>query len=124
MTIGGTEEGQRHFPRIKNVLLVEISRFDEKGFRADMATGRTLDISYGGLRLELYHPLPLRSIVVLTLALGEGLVQIKGKVVYLEKLEDNRCAMGIQFTDVAPRSRRMLDEHVDKVMVTGSPRPM
>ena len=118
MTMTGANGSHRHFPRIKNILLVEISRFDEKGFRADMATGRTLDISYGGLRLELSHPLPLRSVVVLTLALGAGLVQVKGKVVYLEQLDGSLCAMGIQFTDVAPRSRRLLDEHVDQAMVT------
>jgi len=114
---------QRHFPRIKNVLLVEISSFDEKGFRADLATGRTLDISYGGLRLELFHPLPLRSIVVLTLALSKGLVQVKGKVVYLEKIDGSRCAMGIQFTNVAPKSRRLLDEHVDNAMVISAQHP-
>lgn len=119
----GNGGSQRHFPRIKNVLLVEISRFDEKGFRADLATGRTLDISYGGLRLELYHPLPLRSIVVLTLALGEALIKVKGKVIYLEKLEDSRCAMGIQFTEVAPRSRRMLDEHVGRAMAVTAQQP-
>ncbi len=107
---------QRHFPRIRNVLLVEISRFDEQGFRADLATGRTLDLSYGGLRLELNHPLPLRSVVALTLALGESLVQVRGKVVYLQQVEGNRCAMGIQFTEVAPRSRRMLDAYVEKIM--------
>ncbi len=116
MRIGGADGNQRDFPRIKNLLLVEINQFDEKGFRADLATGRTLDISYGGLRLELNHPLPLRSIVVLTLALGEGLIQVKGKVVYLEQINSTRCAMGIQFIDVAPRSRRMLDEHVDRAM--------
>ncbi len=119
----GQEQSHRHFPRIKNILLVEINQFDEKGFRADLATGRTLDISYGGLRLELNHPLPLRSIVVLTLALGKGLVQIKGKVVYLEKINDRRCAMGIQFTDVAPKSRRLLDEHVDKAMLEDAQHP-
>lgn len=116
----GQEESHRHFPRIKNMLLVEINQFDDKGLRTDMATGRTLDISYGGLRLELNHPLPIRSIVVLTLALNKGLVQIKGKVVYLDQLDDRSCAMGIQFTDVAPKSRRLLDEHVDKEMMLES----
>ena len=118
-------DGSRHFPRIQNILLVEIARFDEKGFRADMATGRTLDISYGGLRLELDHPLPLRSVVVLTLALGKGLAQVKGTVVYLEQLDDRRCAMGIQFTDVPFKSRRLLDEHVDQAMLTrqSGPKP-
>ncbi len=121
--MNATEEEHRDFPRIKNLLLVEISQFDEKGFRADMATGRTLDISYGGLRLELYHPLPLRSVVVLTLALGTGLVQVKGNVVYLEQIDGRRCAMGIQFVDVAPRSRRLLDEHVDKAMLESARPP-
>lgn len=107
---------QRDFPRVKDLHLVEISRFDERGFRADMATGRTLDISYGGLRLELYHPLPLRSVVALTLALDEDLVYVKGKVVYLEKLERERCAMGIQFTKLSRRSKKLLDEYVDKAL--------
>ncbi len=116
------ESVQRHFPRIRNVLLVEISRFDERGFRADMAHGRTLDLSYGGLRLELNHPLPLRSVVALTLALGEGLVQVKGKVVYLQQIEGDRCAMGIQFTDLASRSRRLLDAYVEKIMAINADR--
>ncbi len=120
--MNGSDGRHRHFPRIRNVLLVEISQFDERGFRADMATGRTLDISYGGLRLELNHPLPLRSTVALTLALGEGLVQVQGKVVYLQQVEGDRCAMGIQFTDVAPRSRRMLDDYVEKIMAINADR--
>ncbi len=115
-----TYSRQRDFPRVRNLLLAEISRLDEQGVRADLATGRTLDISYGGLRLELPVPLPVRSEVVLTLALGERLVRIKGKTVYLQKVDGDRCAMGVQFTDVAPRARRLLDEHVDKVMVTSA----
>ncbi len=118
----GQGGSQRHFPRIRNVLLVEISRFDERGFRADMAHGRTLDLSYGGLRLELDHPLPLRSIVALTLALGENLVQIQGKVVYLQQIEGSRCAMGVQFTEVAPRSRQTLDSYVEKIMAINADR--
>jgi c-di-GMP-binding flagellar brake protein YcgR len=111
---------QRDFPRVRNLLLAEISRFDEQGVRADLATGRTLDISYGGLRLELAAPLPVPSNVVLTLAIGDRLVRIRGKTVYLQRMEDDRCAMGVQFTDVAPRARRLLDEHVDRVMVTSA----
>ncbi len=121
--MNGPDDSHRHFPRIKNVLLVEISNFDERGFRADLATGRTLDISYGGLRLELNHPLPLRSIVVLTLALGDGLAQVKGKVVYLEQVDDHLCAMGIQFIEVPRKSRQLLDEHVDKAMMEDTHHP-
>ena len=117
-----SKSNQRHFPRVRQLHLVEISRFDEAGFRADIATGRTLDLSYGGLRLELDHPLPLRSVVTLTLALEKGMVQVHGRVVYLEQLETTRCAMGIQFTKVAPRSRRMLDEFVSRAIAIAESR--
>jgi len=63
-------DDRRNHPRIEKCQLVQVSRFDEEGFRADLATGRTLNISRGGLRLELVHPLPLRSEVSLSLALG------------------------------------------------------
>ena len=103
---------ERHHPRIENLNLVQISRFNEEGFRADLATGRTLDISRGGIRLELYHPLPLRTVVSLTVALGDTLVDVQGKVVYLEEIDDERCAMGIQFIDVPAESQHLLDDYV------------
>ncbi len=103
----------RHHPRVKNLNLVQIDRHDDAG-AADLATGRTLDISHGGIRLELYHPLPLRATVELTLALDEDLVDVRGKVVYLEEIDDERCAMGIQFTDMTADARRLLDQHVEK----------
>ena len=108
-----TDDG-RHYPRIKDLNLVQISRFDEEGFRADLATGRTLDISPGGIRLELYHHLPLRTVVALTLALEEDLIDVRGKVVYLEEIDDERCAMGIQFTDISAADRERLEQHVAK----------
>lgn len=101
---------QRHHPRIENLNLVQISRFDEKGFDADLATGRTLDISSGGLRLELHHPLPLRTVLSLTLALDDTLVEVRGKVVYLEEIDDERCAMGIQFIDMDGADRQELED--------------
>ena len=111
--MGEQTEG-RHYPRIKDLNLVQISRFDEEGFRADLATGRTLDISSGGIRLELYHHLPLRTVVALTLALEDELIDVRGRVVYLEEIDDERCAMGIQFTDMSAGDREKLERHVEK----------
>lgn len=104
----------RTYPRIKDLNLVQISRFDEEGFRADLATGRTLDISSGGIRLELYHHLPLRTVVALTLALGNDLIDVRGRVVYLEEIDEERCAMGIQFTEMSDGDRETLNRYVEK----------
>ncbi len=100
--------------RVDKINLVQVSRFDEEGFRADLATGRTLNISRGGLRLELHHPLPLRSKVSLDLQLGTELVQIYGSVVYLEALDEESCCMGIAFRNVPPDIQQILDRIVDE----------
>ena len=102
----------RAHPRIKALNLVQISRFDEEGFRADLATGRTLDISRGGMRLELHHHLPLRSVVGLTLALDNEIVEVRGKVVHLEEIDDERCAMGIQFMDLSAEADALFDRYL------------
>ncbi len=104
----------RHYPRVKNLSLVQVDRHDEEGISADLATGRTLDISTGGIRLELHHPLPLRTIVDMSLALDNELIDVRGKVVYLEELADDRCAMGIQFLEVSAEAQQLLEQHVEK----------
>lgn len=109
-----SEDERRIDTRVDKINLVQISRFDEEGFRADLATGRTLNISRGGLRLELHHPLPLRSIVTMDLLLGEELVQIEGTVVYLEALDDESCCMGIAFRNVPPGIQSELNRLVEE----------
>lgn len=103
---------RRNEPRIDKVHLVQVSRFDEEGFRADLATGRTLNISPGGIRLELHHHLPLRSVVQISLVLGEEILEVTGTVVYLEALDGERCGIGIEFTDLDPESHRTLEHFV------------
>ncbi len=104
----------RHYPRVKNLNLVQVDRHDEEGFQADLATGRTLDISTGGIRLELHHALPLRTIVEMSLALDNDLIDVRGKIVYLEEIDDECCAMGIQFIDVGADARQLLEQYVEK----------
>lgn len=105
-------------PRISKIHLVQVNRFDEEGFRADLATGRTTNISRGGIRLELYHPLPLRSRVTLNLVLGEQIIDVNGRVVYLEDLEDDRCCMGIEFTDLDDENQELINQYVEKYEAT------
>ena len=105
---------RRASPRIEKVHLVQISRFDEEGFRSDLTTGRTLNISRGGVRLELHHPVPLRTVVSLNLVLGEEILDVNGVVVYLEVLDGDRCGLGIEFTDLDLESQALLGDFVDR----------
>ncbi|MEM1202298.1 MAG: PilZ domain-containing protein [Acidobacteriota bacterium] len=107
-----TSRDRRIDTRIDRINLVQVSRFDEEGFRADLATGRTINISRGGLRLELHHPLPLRSQIRLDLAVGDEIVHVEGTVAYLEAIDEERCHMGISFDEVAPEVQSLLDQIV------------
>lgn len=107
-------EDRRQSPRIDRLHLVQISRFDEEGFRSDLATGRTLNISRGGIRLELYHALPLRTVVSLHLVLDEHIIEVGGIVAYLEVIDDERCAMGIEFRDLSDEDDRRLAAYVEQ----------
>jgi PilZ domain-containing protein len=103
---------RRRAPRLQGLNLVNAAQFDEKGFYADLAVGRTLDISQRGIRLELSHALPLRSTVSLSVALGSELVELKGTVAHLEAIEEGRCSMGIEFTELGPDARAAIDRYL------------
>ncbi len=103
---------RRQDPRIEKVNLVQLSRFDEEGARADLAIGRTLDLSRGGLRVELLHALPLRSVVTVTLALDDQIVEVTGTVVHLAVIDAERCSMGIEFTKLSDEARQLIEARV------------
>ncbi len=109
------DEGERRSTsRVEKVHLVQVNRFDEEGARADLTTGRTLNISRGGVRLELHQPVPLRSVVSLDLILGERILDVEGTVVYLEDLDGERCGVGIKFRDLHPETEALIEEFVER----------
>lgn len=110
MTTPEPDKERRAAPRVDRIQLVEVSRFDKEGLYADLATGRTLNLSRSGARLEFHHSLPLRSTVELSIVLGDEVVQVTGRVVYLEAIDDERTAMGVTFTELPPGAREALDE--------------
>ncbi len=108
--VGSMEAAERRAsPRVDDVQLVQVA---EPGALSELTTGRTLNISRGGIRLEMGAQLPLRSRVRLSLAVGDEFVTVAGSVVYLEALDGGRCSMGVQFTELDAHSRRRLDDYV------------
>ena len=108
---------RRASPRVDTVQLVQVA---EPGSVNELTTGRTLNISRGGVRLEMGSHLPLRSRVRLSLAVGDEFVTVAGAVVYLEALDGGRCSMGVQFTELDAHSRQQLDDYV---AIHDSPQP-
>jgi len=107
-----TKLERRHEPRVDAVNLINVAEFTEVGFRTDLEIGKTLDLSHDGLRVELSHPLPLRSMVGLSLVLGEALVELHGRVRSMVSVGEHACDMGIEFVDLTPEKYEVLDEYL------------
>lgn len=103
---------RRHEARVEALNLVSVEEFNEAGFRTDLSLGRTLDLSHDGMRLELSHPVPLRSVVSLHLALGETVIDVHGRVQFLRDLDGDGCELGLQFVDMSPEQWEDLDAYL------------
>ncbi len=89
--------------RVRRVTLVHLGSPEEWGSQGDLTIGRTINISDNGVRLELlkYYPLPLRSVLGVSLSTGDEILELKGRVIHLQLLDEERCGVGIQFQDLS-----------------------
>lgn len=63
-------------------------------------TGYSLDLSAGGIRLSTEKELSLGDIIMMNIAIKDETLNLKGKVVRIEKDENNKGMYGISFLDM------------------------
>ena len=108
-------ENRRHEPRVKALNLVHVEEYKYPSlteYKTDDTIGRTGDLSHDGMNLELDHCLPLRTLVKLELALGNLVLELKGKVRSVRAVDDHTCDHGIEFVDITPEQYEALEEHL------------
>jgi hypothetical protein len=88
--------------------LTAVERFGELGELADEAIGKTINISEGGMLLEMVKPLPLLSKVALSVGLGDTVLHLKGEVVHLRKNDQGHIETGIEFEGITNEERKMM----------------
>jgi c-di-GMP-binding flagellar brake protein YcgR len=97
-----------------SVNLVNYKHFDETGEIDETAMGRTRNISKGGILLEVFNHYPLLSILEMQIALGEKVVNPRGRVVRLQELEGGQVEMGIKFIEVSPADVEAINTYCDE----------
>jgi hypothetical protein len=97
-------DDKRRFPRVRSLNIVA-----DKG-----RVFRTLDLSREGMLLEMDHPTPMGSQIVVDLALGEVVLEVKGEVVRHVPQQDGRVGVGIRFDRLSPRSERHIRDFLLK----------
>lgn len=98
----------RTYPRVNRLKLTAVELFGELGELEEGAIGRTMNISEGGMLLEMVKPLPLLAKVSLSVGVGDIVAQMEGEVVHLRKNEEGRIETGIQFSGVTEETREII----------------
>lgn len=93
---------KRNFVRVDRVALVSYEIFPDAGkTMSEMGLARTVDLSVGGIQLELHRPVAVGDGVKLVLNLAGQLVPVIGRVMRVEPGFGGYDLAGIRLTRVA-----------------------
>lgn len=98
----------RKYPRIKKILFSAVKRYDDDGELSEGYTGKTLNISEGGVLIESGNPLPLRTHLDVVLGMDDNMLKLKGEVVHLEQKGEDAVDMGVMFLGLDEEKRKAL----------------
>lgn len=104
----------RENPRVNRILLTAIEQYTEAGELTDEILGRTLDVSEGGMKVEMKRPLPLLSTVTISLAFKDDIIHVDGQIVHLVKNDAGLIDTGIMFTSLSSEQRKILKANLGK----------
>ena len=107
-----TFENKRKHRRIASLNLSYIC-LDENNNIVKQGMGRTLNISESGILLETHFPIKSEYLVLLTIALKEDLLEIKGKPIHVRSQETGEFEVGIEFLEPNQDSIRLLENFIN-----------
>jgi hypothetical protein len=95
--------------RLETLNLVSCTHKDSEG-RIDLEiVGRTLDLSEGGIFLEIPQPVPAgEKEMDVILGIRDHVIHIRGDIVHHRELENGYTGLGIAFRDISPEDSRVI----------------
>lgn len=102
------EEDRRRHARTESHNLVSYACRDEKGHGAGEGMGRGLNVSEGGILLQADAVLLPSWTVLLSFALQDEVLDLKGRIAYSRKRPDGGYEAGIQFLPCDQKKIRLL----------------
>jgi hypothetical protein len=92
---------------------------DENQRAVKQGMGRTLNLSESGILLETHFPIETAHMVLLSIGLGEDLVDVKGRPVHVRAAGQGLYEIGIEFVDPEEKVVRSIREFVHSLAQEG-----
>ena len=90
--------------------LVDYVVLSKSGEPLNRAMARTLNVSEKGILLETHLPFDKGQDLLLTIGLKNNLSEFMGRIVHIEKREDDVFAYGIEFLEMSDEGMAVLTE--------------
>lgn len=107
------DSDKRKHSRVASTNLLNYVCMGEEGEPCHQGMGRTLNVSESGMMLETYTPIDLEALISITIGIGEELVDIEGKVIYLKESAKDVYEAGIQFSKIDENKRMILHKFIE-----------
>jgi hypothetical protein len=107
------EEKRKH-QRFSSLNLSYIC-LDEDQREVKQGMGRTLNLSESGILLETHFPIAESHHVILSIGLGEVLVDLRGRPVHVHDTGQGTYEIGIEFIDPDDRALRSVRQFVQSL---------
>lgn len=108
------KEERRKWPRILAEHLVSYAHLDEQEEPHQMGMARTLDLSEGGIVLEMTHALETGSHLEIRMVSGDHILKARGRVVYNRHLPAGRWRVGVSFTEITDDDLEIIAKEVEE----------
>lgn len=90
-------EWSRREKRLESLNLLDFVVLGPEDQTLERGLARTLNVSEHGMRIETPVALEAGQDILVTLGLGNDMVEIRGRVVHAEAAEPDLCAAGVEF---------------------------
>ena len=95
--------------RLESLNLVSVTHTDPSGVVDLQTVGRTLDLSEGGILLEVPSPVPERQeIIDITIGFRDHVISAQGRIVHQRPLDSGHVGLGISFTTISEKDRSLI----------------
>lgn len=106
------ENERRNKERTQAINLLDYQVIDRQGQAGAYSLGRTLNISDDGMLMEPQTKMELGELVLITLDLGEKLVQISGKIIHASGNKGGAYRAGIKFFNISDDERLAINNYI------------
>ncbi len=102
-------DDRRKYPRVNVTIFIKLKNESD----LDIKESETIDISEGGICIKSKVKYSIGNIVILQLFLGNKLVDIEGKVIWINNSKEDNYDIGIEYKEAKKEDLEEIKKYIE-----------